>query len=100
MYFDENIYPHLPPALLDRILRVRALVNHATDDLTAALDHIEAIGRFSPDQLKGKGKGKTPDPTDLNHKHSPKRPFSPIYTPTNHGTTSHHTITCDPHHNT
>ena len=69
MYFDENIYPHLPPALLDRILRVRALVNHATDDLTAALDHIEAIGRFPPDQLKGKGKGqsksKTYDPTEL-----------------------------------
>ena len=59
--------PHLPHPLLDRILRIRALVNHAADDLTAALDHIEAIGRFSPRQLKGKGTGKptdTSEPTD------------------------------------
>ena len=65
MYFDETIYPHLPPPLLDRILRIRALVNHAADDLTAALDHIEAIGHFSPSQLKGKGKGKSTDTSDL-----------------------------------
>ena len=65
MYFDDTIYPHLPPPLLDRILRIRALVNHAADDLTAALDHIEAIGHFSPSQLKGKGKGKSTDTSDL-----------------------------------
>ena len=65
MYFDETIYPHLPQPLLDRILRIRALVNHAADDLTAALDHIEAIGQFSPSQLKGKGKGKSTDTSDL-----------------------------------
>ena len=64
MYFDETTYPHLPPLLLDRILRIRALVNHAADDLTAALDHIEAIGHLSPSQLKGKGKGKSPDTSD------------------------------------
>ena len=65
MYFDETIYPHLPQPLLDRILRIRALVNHAADDLTAALDHLEAIGQFSPRQLKGKGKGKSTDTSDL-----------------------------------
>ena len=65
MYFDETIYPHLPQPLLDRILRIRALVNHAADDLTAALDHLEAIGQFSPRQLKGKGKGKPTDTSDL-----------------------------------
>ena len=93
MYFDENIYPHLPPALLDRILRVRALVNHATDDLTAALDHIEAIGRFPPDQLKGKGKGQgksksktydhtelTDDPTTSIHQSDLIYPFTPPQT--------------------
>ena len=34
MYFDDAIYPHLPQW-------VRALVDHATADLTAALGHIE-----------------------------------------------------------
>ena len=62
MYFDENIYPHLPPALLDRILRVRALVNHATDDLTAALDHIEAIGQFLARSAEGQGQGQDTRP--------------------------------------
>ena len=57
MYFDDTTYPHLPQPLLDRILGIRALVDHATDDLTAALEHIDAIGQLSPRQLKGKGKG-------------------------------------------
>ena len=37
MYFDDTIYPHLSQPLLDRVLRIRALANHATDDLAAAL---------------------------------------------------------------
>ena len=67
MYFDDAIYPHLPQPLLDRILRIRALVDHATAVLTAALGHIDAIGQLSPRQLKGKGKGPPivlPDPAD------------------------------------
>lgn len=49
MYFDDAIYPQLPQPLLDRILRIRALIN------------------MSPRILKGKGKGTPPtlpDPTD------------------------------------
>ena len=57
--------PTSPSTIVGRILRIRALVNHAADDLTAALDHIEAIGHLSPSQLKGKGKGKSPDTSDL-----------------------------------
>ena len=67
MHFDDTIYPRLPQPLLDRILRIRALVDHATADLTAALGHIDAIGQLSPRQLKGKGKGTPivlPDPAD------------------------------------
>ena len=64
MYFDDSIYPHLPQPLLDRILWIRALVNHATVDLTAALGHIDAISQMSPRQLKGKGKGIPPVPSD------------------------------------
>ena len=41
MYFDDAIYPHLAQPLLDRILRIRALVDHAAADLTAALGHID-----------------------------------------------------------
>ena len=67
MYFDDAIYPHLAQPLLDRILRIRALVDHAAADLTAALGHIDAIGQLSPRQLKGKGRGTPavlPDPAD------------------------------------
>ena len=64
MYFDDSVYPHLPQPLLDRVLRIRALVDHATEDLTAALGHIDAISQMSPRLLKGKGKGVPPTPTD------------------------------------
>ena len=64
MYFDGSIYPHLPQPLLDRIPRIRALVDHATADLTAALGHIDAISQLSPRQLKGKGKRIPPVPRD------------------------------------
>ena len=64
MYFDGSIYPHLPQPLLERILRIRALVDHATDDLTAALGHMEAISQMSPRLIKGKGKGAQPSPPD------------------------------------
>ena len=64
MYFDGSIYPHLPKPLLERILRIRALVDHATDDLTAALGHMEAISQMSPRLIKGKGKGTQPSPPD------------------------------------
>ena len=67
MYFDETTCPHLPQPLLDRILRIRALVDHAADDLTAALGRIDAIGQLSPRRLKGKGEGTPivlPDPAD------------------------------------
>ena len=52
--------PTFEPALLDRILRVRALVDHAADDLTAALAHIEAITQDSPKLAQGKSKGEKP----------------------------------------
>ena len=63
MYFDDSIY-QLPQPLLERILRIRSLINHATDDLTAAPGHIEAIGNMSPRLIKGKGKGVPPTPPE------------------------------------
>ena len=39
---------------------VRALVDHAADDLTAALAHIEAITQDSPKLAQGKSKGEKP----------------------------------------
>ena len=57
MYFDD--------ALLNRILRIRARVDRATADLTAALGLIDTIGQLSPRQPKGKGRGTPavrPDP--------------------------------------
>ena len=68
MYFDDSIYPHLSQPLLGRILRIRALVDHATDDLTAALGHVEATG---------KGKGTQPIPPDPADERTTSRPHSP-----------------------
>lgn len=59
MHFDDTVYPYLSPPLLDRSLRVRALVDHATDDLISVA-HIEAIAQYSPRFAKDKSKGAQP----------------------------------------
>ena len=86
MFYQDNTYPHLSPQSLDRILRIRALVDHAAEDLTRALTHPDAIGQMSPRTIKGKGKGRPPHPTPphpTDDPHTGVHQDDLIYTPSN-----------------
>ena len=86
MYFDETTYPHLPPLLLDRILRIRALVkgkgkspdtSDPTDDPTTSILQSELIHPYTPPQAMTQP-CTTPPPVTTNitsHDHS--QPLTP-----------------------